>query len=429
YKAPEEYLILVRGVDPEKVLELCKPYLDSLYELGWYSLGGTLLLVVAALFVAVDAVYIPIQTRAWLQRLQTQREEEHDEQDGAGAYRAAVGGGSLLRRFRAAFGAVWLLLSGLLMAALGYAVLCAFQAVVPTFPHYRLRLAELCAEVINYLFGLPHGDWRTHLAVRSVWVLYGLTAAALLAFSVVQLLRARRFERRRLLAAPPAASDCRHQAARATLKDLARRAELGEVRLAVLPEQRPYAASQCFGVRGRERFVIVSEGALRDFGDLELRSLLAHELAHLRLGHCRKVAWWRWLGRLTFAGDGFVLALQNSFGFEEEADRHVLEHSWAPATALEKCLVTLRHAAAAWQDEGLLAFGPAARTEDENRLREDERIVLAGGPLALPPARRWRLAWWLFRRQYLAAMELHYWHPTYQERLKAVRGWRAEHET
>jgi len=81
--------------------------------------------------------------------------------------------------------------------------------------------------------------------------------------------------------------------------------------------------------------------------------------------------------------------------------------SWAPAQALEKCLITLRHAAAAWQDQGLLAFGPAARAEDEHRMREDERIVLAGGPLALPVARRWRLAWWLFRRQYLAAMELH----------------------
>ena len=162
------------------------------------------------------------------------------------------------------------------------------------------------------------------------------------------------------------------------------------------------------------RFIVASEGALEDFDAEELKAMFAHELIHLRQGHCRTVVFLRWLGRLTFVGDGFALALQNSFGYELEADTLLLQESLASRKALERCFIKLEHAIHGWNGLHRLAQG-TSRTSGG---RQNFPTLPKDGPAL---GHQWSLAWSIFRQQYFAAMRLHYWHPSFHERRAAIR--------
>lgn len=369
-----------------------------------------------ATVIVLSALQSAIQSRVGLRRLQTRRATP--------AHQRAVAGGRRLRRFRGAFVTIWLLLSIVILAGWAYALLGAVQAVHPSLPHPAVRPAELAAEALALLIQRPFADPGTHGIVRGAWLLYAATLSLALLASLGQLLRARHHDRRVLNEAQDSISpDPRRQELQTRLDELSICAGAGETRLAVLQEPRPYVGAQCFGLRGMERFVVVSEGTLQDFDDAELDVLFAHELVHLRQGHCRTAVLLRWLGRLTFAGDGFALALQNSFGYEQEADRIILDEALAPPQALERCLIKMQHSAAAWQGH---RTGSPRRAMPPG-IQKDLREASSGALLDLPLLRRTRLGWWLFRQQYFAAMDLHYWHPTYLERREAVVDWRHRH--
>lgn len=348
-----------------------------------------------------------------------------------GSYKKAAEGGRSLRRLRLVLGVTWTLLAILVFGALVSLVLCAVQAVDSSFPYPEADVVELSVAIGR----LALAGWVNAKAVggfiRLVWVVYGLAGVAFYTVSLAQLLWSRHIDRRMLRAAAESDVRGREPQVREAVARLAGLAKLDGVRLVVEPEPKPGGAAECFfNLRDPDRFVIVTQGALIDFDEPELDAVLAHELVHLREGHCRKRNLLRWLGRLTFVGDGFVLALQDSFGYEKEADRLLLEEGWATPEALAGCLKIMKNAAFGYQCSRIFGFAPAAAEEDrpakptpEDELRKDWSKLVTGEEIDLPFRRRWRLSWYVFRQQYFAADKLHYWHPTFNERLEAVRSW------
>ena len=392
----------------EALVNTDRVYRDWILQIIWFSL----LYVSAALIILTGAVLAALYALLPLQSLQTHKVQ--------GVYHEVVKGGPVLRRFRTAYIGAWLIYSVNTMAALVFVALNGLNTVVPISSNPSLRLSEILSGALSHVFSASFEDPWIRFVARSTWIGYGMISVFMFVYSVGHLVRHRQEEWQGLLKQvedPPKASEAMYR--------LSHRAKVHPVRLAVLPVPEPYVAAHCFGLWGREQVIAVSEGALEDFDVEELQALFAHELVHLQRGHCRTAVLLRWLGRLTFTGDAFVLALQNSFGYEQEADRLVLERGWASAEALERCLVKMRH-----MPPGRIGLYDAAgsvserRRLVEQRLQADEEKVLAGGLLTLPLHRRWRLAWRLFRRQYFEAMDLHYWHPSYEERLAAVREWR-----
>ena len=118
-------------------------------------------------------------------------------------------------------------------------------------------------------------------------------------------------------------------------------------------------------------------------------------------------------------GDGFVLALQNSWGYEESADRFAVDplgiapENLSGALQILRSLYSVKRLRRRAKDRGGLAA-----IADEMAICAD---LLTRGAASLRPRDRWRLAWFLFRRQYFHGMTLHYWHPAPRERLKALR--------
>lgn len=396
------------GLQPEMWRHYAEP--AALWSVSWIIIGVTFLALLGAMGLMLYGVYFSVFTWLPLGRLQTHRI--------AAGYRAAVAEGPGLRIFQVVFVTVWAVLALLVLTLQGFVLLCALQALLPALSIPAQRLPTLTADVIATALGRPFGDPWIDLSVRGVWILYGLGVLVLSALSVGQLVAVRRAMRRWLAAAGPEGS--RQEALQEVLASLAARAGLGPVRLGVAEGEQPRAAAHAFGWLARERYIEVSKGALEYLGAAELEALLAHELAHHSCGQCRMAVLLRWLGRLTFVGDGFALAIQNSFGYEAMADRMAISFG-VTRPALERCLLLLRDLCGEHADGVLPPLAVQLTAAAPSPIVRDLRTLLSGGPDALSPGRRWRLAWWLFRRQYTHAMDLYYWHPTYEERLAALR--------
>ena len=167
---------------------------------------------------------------------------------------------------------------------------------------------------------------------------------------------------------------------------------MSHVRLALRPGDSCELGAERFGGWRADRYVEVSEGCLALPGE-QLRALLAHECAHHLLGHLALRSFLFWLGRLSFAGDGFVFALLDSFGYEKEADRAVRRLGGSP--------------------EHLAEF-----------LRSRKEDSLVPRPLTSRSwIETWQDAFALFREQYCGDdLKHYYWHPGALERIESLNG-------
>ncbi len=382
-------------VNPELRSEIGRLY-------GWFqalarqAVAVTAVVVGIGLIFGVASVNLALRVRPELERLRAFR--------GRGVYRMAISGGVARRLLRGLFGTFWSVLAALLLAALAFAVLCGVEAVVPLFEHPRLQVPELSALMVAVALGRPVGDPWTEVTVRALWVLYGLGALALLAASVGQLALDRRRTRRALRRAVAVGEE-------AWPGLLECSPDLGQVRLVAAPDVPLKAEAHAFGLRQRERYVAVSPRLLAGLEPEERRALLAHELAHHRLGHCRLFALARWLGRLTFVGDGFVTALLDSAGLETEADDEARRRFGLPGPVLESCI---RKVVEPVEPE------PAPPYRPWRRLRAEHSAVGYTDP-RLPRSTRWRHARRMFIRQFTGASSPAYWHPAAEDRLAALR--------
>ena len=386
------------------------------------AVGITPFIAFLAASLASYGIYLSIFS--WPQLLRIHRHREK------GVYRQAVSGGFLLWLFRGIFVTSWIFFSGFILAALGLAVLNALQSLVPIFNDHQLRLAELSASMSAVALGRPAGDPWLGVVARVGWIAYGLAGSILLAVSTGQLFLAQRVGRRAMRAAAGSPAQPRQRELQETLDAWCRDQGHGRVSAVVTAGSSLSSAATVFGLWPAERFIEISSDCLDVLDDDELAALVAHELAHHLEGHCRRDQLLRWLGRLTLVGDGFVLALQDSWGYERRADLAAVEKVGISGKILGRSLVKLRHARAAAHLAGA-ERGTAARPlgfpalpepsrDQEESEPDDLARLLDGGPSALGLKERWRLAWKLFRRQYFRAMDLHYWHPGMKERTRAL---------
>ena len=377
------------------------------------GLGISAATVVTLLFTALLLYGARLTLSAWVTVWRM-----HD-QSGRGIWNQAVRGPSVLRRFRWAFVTLWGLSTILVFVALLFNGLCALQSFVSFSSRPELRLVELSAGYVALALGRPLGDPATASAVRAAWLLYSLSGPALLAVSVGQLARSQRRERRQLRRAPT------HAELQRTVDRLSVQNVGPRIRLVALETSEVVASSVVFGLRRPERFIVVSSGCLDVLERDDLEAAIAHELAHHLEGHCRVDQLLRWLGRLTLVGDGFALLMQNSWGYEEAADRAAVEKLGVPRETLVRCLQKMRHLQAMTRllparlpppRLGLFSGLPAL----SDNLKEIEEL-LEKGPSALPFRRRWTLAWQILHEQYFDALSLYYWHPTDRIRKQTIR--------
>ncbi len=364
--------------------------------------------LVLLLFVSLVLYGARLTLSAWVTvwRLQHQR--------GRGVWSEAVRDPEVLRRFRRSFVSFWALSSMLVLTALGFNMLCSLQGFIFFSSHPQLRLVELSAGALALALGRPLEDPTVATAVRAGWWLYGLSGPALLAASAGQLATSQRRERRRL------EEMAGHAELQRVLDRLCSRSGHPQVHLALAEDPSVRASSAIFGFRRPRRFVVISSGCIELLEPDDLEALIAHELAHHLEGHCRRDQLLRWLGRLSFAGDAFALLMQDSWTYEEEADRAAVSRLGVSRQALLHCVMKMRHLRAEARLPPVTSeqlTGLPALPEKPAEIEE----LLEKGPAALPFGERWRLAWQVLREQYTDAMRLYYWHPSDRIRKQTIR--------
>ena len=343
-----------------------------------------------------------------LWRLQTKK--------GTGVYARAIRDPRLLRTFRRFVVAVWGISTLLVFGALVFVLVAVAQSFVGAFLDPRLRLVELSSNVLGLALGFSPDDPVVYLFTREAWWVYLLPVLAFWAISVVQLWVVQRREARRLRTAAEAPADPRQPELQETADALCRTVGLPSVRVVVSSAISLQAAAVRIGLWRPRRYVEVAADVLGVLVDEDIEALLAHELAHHLAGHCRLVLVLRWLGRLTFAGDGFVLLLQDSSRYEDEADHAATHELGVPRRVLARCLRRIRNASA------VSTLPPPAPSGLSMFATEPDKIdaLLGKGPAALGFGKRWRLTGQVFRAQYFDALGLYYWHPDYETRKREI---------
>lgn len=394
----------------------------SVHFLALLNLGVPAAMVALGSALVAVGVAMALSSQTVLQRLKARAEDA--------PYHLAVGGGTLVPLFRKLFLTAWTLLTVLILANLALVLAAAVQAIVPSFPfptHHPAQLMGMSAAVVA---GLPPDDPRTEWGARIVWILYGAGVGAAGIASVGQLAIRRRaawlFLRESGLASE---RDPLALRLRDTTRQICQDWSWRQVSLpveAVAPDyDSPHSAASSFGLLGQRRFIEMSQGLLRALKTPEqLGAVVAHELAHHALGHPQRDNLYRWLGRLSFVGDGFARAVQDSFRYEELADRKAGDLG-AEEEAFQSSLRLRRHLLAIFGNPPdpplpplLSGLEPLLRTIEGRRCLYAKKLQKAGFH-ALTFSERWKTAWCLFRRQYFRGMELHYWHPTERTRMKS----------
>ena len=178
----------------------------------------------------------------------------------------------------------------------------------------------------------------------------------------------------------------------------------------------PGAWAYAYGPFGKSICNEVSREALNLFrhekDSPQLEAIVAHELAHLKAKHSYTDTLLRYVGRFTFVGDGFVRAIENTYGYEIEADEIAIRDFGVDPTVLRHALWRIRNVMAA---SGEFVTEIAEGTP---LLFRNYAQYLAEPANSLSFVKQWRLAIKAFLDYYLGRDRTAYWHPSLDDRVE-----------
>jgi len=323
-------------VDPVELTEhLHRPevalFTRRFVQFLWSTVFFTVIFLGLALGALLAALRVAARAQPSIDRFAARRSGDLED--------AAVRSPRVIRGLRSTFFVIWLGLGVALATGTGNAVVAsACGAGWPSCPDPFAGAAR-SVELLPLVLGRPVGDPAVGVVLRAGWLLYGLIVLALFALSLGQLFRERRTRHREL--ARQARSERPEWLDRAVGAMIPRDVS-GELRVALDPSEDLWADSHSFGLVRPIRYIAVTEGLLEVLPSAEVKAVLGHEIAHHLLGHCRTDTLLRWLGRVTFTGDGLSRVLQHSLGYELDADAYARDALGVPVEDLLASLSTIR---------------------------------------------------------------------------------------
>ena len=393
-------------------LEQVKGAYTSIAGWAWGSLGLSALLLVMGTFFFIRAFDVTVRASPYLYQMKRRPDISWSQE--------TINPSAFLRPFRIVWGMSWFLLAlsfALCLWGLGYMVLNLFRAVMNVEPSLVLNNIDVSVFMAAIATGVDPNSFTFTRVVYLVWGLYislcvGVVMMSVGSFIVQEILAKRRlFEARSVSAA-----NIRSLMER--LGSSLQKCGSTELRpeLVLVSSRFPYAQARCVGLWKARRVIEVSDRCVRELTEQQMHALLAHEMAHHRLGHCRRDQVLRLLGRMTFIGDGFVRILEDSFGYEMEADRFAVTELRADPRALIESLQKLRMINAIENLRAVSSIsGPAIAASDE----EVDQVVASSLSLAWP--QRLKLGARLLAQQYFGLKHSGYWHPPVAHRVAALQ--------
>ena len=301
---------------------------------AWGSLFVSLFLLGISLTLLVGAIFATLRGLPSLFGMR--------RYSGSVSTTAATSGEDFLAIFRFVFVAIWVLVG--VMVLLGVFELSGggLAAILgPDFSDvFRSGIVDTSIAMTAIALSTTGIDPTIQIMIRLVWVILGGIPISCLLLSLGSYARFRHATLRRLTEQAKQQSSADDDV-KNLLLGLASKVRMHCPQLAISPDAVPYAQSHSFGFFRKQAFIEVSSRCLDILNNKELEALLAHELSHHVRGDCTTDSLFRYLGRLTFVGDGFVRALEDSFGYEVKADHLAISRFSVDRQALKHCLWVL----------------------------------------------------------------------------------------
>ncbi len=383
------------------------------YEIGYnllHALGHPLLFAVAAptsigLVIILRSIRLAPHTRRMCERIHLDIESDYG--------RAAASGDVFRNKSSRSFLFAWILLAGVmavgLFGLLRLGISCFEFGYAGRMPSSPIGAVDATGNVINFMVGMKERAYAGPIISRAFFLSWATVILLPVLVSLIGGLLTS-WRRRCQLVALSESLPKEAAALNEAFREMASSAGLN-VCLAISPGSQPSAAAHAVGILGWRKFVEVSARCLDILDTAEQKALVAHELGHHLRGHCWKHNIMQRLGGLTYVGSTFATSMENSYGFEMEADRAAIEKLGVDPTALRKCLMKMRADAIVQRlGKSTAGLGAIGDSDLESRFDSPRPIKFPGWKVALRD-------WYALVRP---GAEIAYWHPSVVDRIRAL---------
>ena len=187
--------------------------------------------------------------------------------------------------------------------------------------------------------------------------------------------------------------------------------------LSITESMVPFVLSDSFGIVNSVNFVEISSRCLAICGESEIEAILAHEVIHFSRRHLLRRNLLRLLGRLTLVGDTFAGGMEDTFGYETDADIAAVEELGVREESLISALRRIRHVSGA--ANGVQLVNASGSTPFLNLEAYRQTISRKMG-VPTPVLKRIMTAVRLFIYKYTNSARTSYWHPAHHERVTTL---------
>jgi len=379
--------------------------------MGWALISGSVLFGCVGMMFAINSFHCTTNVLLYLQQMKRGPDFE--------SIRETIDPRHFMAPFRIIWGCVWFSLACCLLVASAGVVRSALNLVASVgcnSSQPRLNIIDLSVLLSAMAFDIaPDRAWLVW-GMHTVWGCYVLLFMGIMLASIGSFVMQEWAARQRLVRATKELEQSHVIVSLAErLRRYAPSTQLPDI--ISIAGDRIFAHARLVGFLRRRAVIEVSSCCKEVLTSEEVYALLAHELAHHALGHSRRDMTLRFLGRLTLVGDGFVRILEDSFGYELQADKFAVETLGGDPGAMIRCLNKLQISQAM---ENLSLITPTAglpiksdnlpratTTPNRNVSRAWLRSVKAGAVMQF--------------RQYCGIDNAAYWHPSTAQRIAALK--------
>jgi len=332
---------------------------------------------------------------------------------GRDVVRIAVSGHGFMPRFRALMLPIWILLGTWLWVGM-LGITSLYLGAMSGANWFGAQNAiNSTVRALELVLGTGPGAFWAEFAVRGGVAIWAAIALLAMIWSVGELgLRWRRIgDILRVSETWTGAAEAQDRVS-GIVEYLCKTGGIQNVPLARVVDSEEILTQVCaVGLRRHRVVILATRGLLDAVSDAELSAVLAHELSHHVLGHCVRHDLVHLLARATCMGGVFAGAIEDSYGSELDADRVAVERFGINVGLLRGALAKLHLAA-------------VVRRGAESAIRSASVMNVSGpaevgGKMERSPRVRLGMRSWL--RLYFADSGLAYWHPSMEDRIRAMR--------
>ncbi|RJP60111.1 MAG: hypothetical protein C4541_04915 [Candidatus Auribacter fodinae] len=380
----------------------------KLKSLGWALWCGTFLVISLSIFAFWSGIDTLFEGYTYLYQMTKHLDSRWTQNIAQGK---SFTGKSFMKIFRILFSTLWIILSIAIIAELAYLIWSmSYYNQTSSLNWYKLSVISS-----YFAFNASFNNTLVSCAIHYFWLVYffviwGFFMISVGSFIIQDLVLFLKVRGKNLHI------NDKEKELNEKIASTWRKQSLQPPPVIILNEtSTPIAKAHYIAFSHFKMAIEISTGYIDYLNSDELDAVLGHEMVHCLKKHCLLNYFLRLIGRLTFVGDGFVWMLQDSFGYEVQADRLAVELFGVKPRALKDSLGQY-HIAKMLDDENKFKTATGISIES-NEIGSDHGNTEYFNIRQLTLKKRLRYGLKLFIQQYIGIAYTGDWHPSMDYRV------------